>query len=82
MSRVALSAGGLEDGHPGRGGRGRSGAGVGLGPDGKWDQFAANEKLFGVRTSFDENLYTTRLDKASAVAAVVDGRRFVHWLPS
>lgn len=28
-----------------------------------WDQFAANERLFGVRTHFDENEYTTRLDR-------------------
>lgn len=28
-----------------------------------WNQFDANEKLFGVVSSFDENLYTTKLDK-------------------
>ncbi|KAI3649540.1 hypothetical protein MP228_005172 [Amoeboaphelidium protococcarum] len=33
---------------------------------GKWDQFAANEKLFGVKTDFKEELYTTTLDKNSA----------------
>ncbi|KAG5644389.1 hypothetical protein DXG03_008617 [Asterophora parasitica] len=31
-----------------------------------WDQFAANEKLFGVKTNFDENLYTTKLDRSAA----------------
>ncbi len=31
----------------------------------KWDQFEANEKLYGVKASFDENLYTTQLDKTS-----------------
>jgi len=30
---------------------------------GKWDQFKANEELFNVNASFDENLYTTELDK-------------------
>jgi PAB1-binding protein PBP1 len=30
-----------------------------------WDQFAVNEKLFGVSTDFREDLYTTRLDKSS-----------------
>jgi len=30
---------------------------------GQWDQFQANEKKFGVKASFDENLYTTSLDK-------------------
>lgn len=28
-----------------------------------WDQFAANEKLFGLKTDFDEEIYTTRLDR-------------------
>ncbi|PFH52983.1 hypothetical protein AMATHDRAFT_1711 [Amanita thiersii Skay4041] len=31
-----------------------------------WDQFAVNEKLFGVRTNFDEDLYTTKLDRSGA----------------
>ncbi|KAG6908340.1 hypothetical protein DXG01_005251 [Tephrocybe rancida] len=31
-----------------------------------WDQFAVNEKLFGVKTDFDENLYTTKLDRTAA----------------
>ncbi|KAF9344910.1 hypothetical protein BGX26_003764, partial [Mortierella sp. AD094] len=31
-----------------------------------WDQFAANERLFGVRTDFDEELYTTKLDRTGA----------------
>ena len=30
---------------------------------GAWDQFAANQEKFGVKTSYDENLYTTKLDK-------------------
>nr|CCA25044.1 conserved hypothetical protein [Albugo laibachii Nc14] len=28
-----------------------------------WNQFEANEKLFGVVSSFDENIYTTKLDR-------------------
>lgn len=28
----------------------------------KWDQFEANVDKFGVRTTYDENLYTTKLD--------------------
>jgi len=32
--------------------------------DGQWDQFATNERLFGVTTDFDEELYTTKLDKS------------------
>jgi PAB1-binding protein PBP1 len=30
---------------------------------GSWDQFVANEQLFGVTTSFDEAAYTTKLDR-------------------
>lgn len=32
---------------------------------GDWDQFSANEKKFNVKASFDENLYTTKLDFSS-----------------
>ncbi|KAF1955507.1 hypothetical protein CC80DRAFT_493007 [Byssothecium circinans] len=28
-----------------------------------WDQFAVNERLFGVRSDYDENLYTTTIDR-------------------
>ncbi len=31
-----------------------------------WDQFGVNESLFGVKTSFDEELYTTKLDRSGA----------------
>ncbi|KAJ5099032.1 hypothetical protein N7532_006033 [Penicillium argentinense] len=30
-----------------------------------WDQFAANEKLFGAKTDYDESIYTTSLDRNS-----------------
>ncbi|RVD81224.1 uncharacterized protein DFL_009098 [Arthrobotrys flagrans] len=46
-------------------------AGLGLeetndarGPEKKWDQFETNERLFGVKSDFDENLYTTSIDKS------------------
>jgi PAB1-binding protein PBP1 len=29
-----------------------------------WDQFEANEQMFGVKTSFNEELYTTKLDRS------------------
>ena len=35
---------------------------------GKWDQFAANEQLFNVKATYDENLYTTALDKSGVSA--------------
>ncbi|EEB97995.1 hypothetical protein MPER_02580, partial [Moniliophthora perniciosa FA553] len=31
-----------------------------------WDQFSVNEKLFGINASFDEDLYTTKLDRTAA----------------
>lgn len=31
---------------------------------GEWDQFRANQELFNVNATFDENLYTTELDKS------------------
>ena len=39
-------------------------AGLGKGNIGEWDQFQANQELFNVKASFDENLYTTELDKS------------------
>jgi len=29
-----------------------------------WDQFAENEKLFGLKTDYNENIYTTAIDKS------------------
>lgn len=31
---------------------------------GVWDQFAENERLFGLKTNYDENIYTTQIDKS------------------
>lgn len=31
---------------------------------GEWDQFAANERLFGLKTDYNENFYTTAIDKS------------------
>jgi len=30
---------------------------------GTWDQFAENERLFGLKTDYDENIYTTAINK-------------------
>lgn len=30
---------------------------------GNWDQFEANERLFGAMTNYDENIYTTRINR-------------------
>jgi hypothetical protein len=43
--------------------------GLGAGSIGQWDQFKANETLFNVKGSYDENLYTTQLDKTALSAA-------------
>lgn len=37
---------------------------------GQWDQFAANERLYGVRTSYSEELYTTVLDPSKCACTV------------
>lgn len=31
---------------------------------GAWDQFETNKRLFGGESTYDENLYTTKLDKS------------------
>ncbi|GMF24203.1 unnamed protein product [Phytophthora lilii] len=53
----ALDTGALEDSAPNgrRHGKNQGKAG--------WNQFEANEKLFGVVSTYDENIYTTKLDK-------------------
>lgn len=30
-----------------------------------WDQFETNERLFGAKTDYDEELYTTKLDRST-----------------
>lgn len=42
------------------------GSGSGGGGSSKgWDQFAANEARFGVKSNYEETLYTTKLDKSA-----------------
>ena len=31
--------------------------------DARWDQFAANERMYGVQSTYDENIYTTAIDR-------------------
>ncbi|KAJ1929701.1 poly(A)-binding protein binding protein [Tieghemiomyces parasiticus] len=50
MDDAPAPMGGLEDAPQGAGGA--------------WDQFAANERLFGLRTNFNEEIYTTKLDRS------------------
>ena len=37
---------------------------------GEWDQFKANEQKFGVKTDYDENIYTTRIDRSNPLYAM------------
>ncbi|KAJ2161486.1 poly(A)-binding protein binding protein [Coemansia sp. RSA 552] len=39
---------------------------TGTRPGKSWDQFATNEQLFGLTTDFDEEIYTTKLDRTRA----------------
>lgn len=38
-----------------------------------WDQFRENKNRYGVKTSFDESLYTTVLDKSSFTRSQIEG---------
>lgn len=33
--------------------------------EGGWDQFAANEAMYGVQSTYDENIYTTEIDRSN-----------------
>jgi LsmAD domain len=50
-----------DDSLNGKGGRGGGGR--------KWDQFEANKRLFNVTSTFDENLYTTPLDRSKVTSS-------------
>ena len=34
------------------------------GSRGEWDQFKANEALFGLKSDYNENIYTTTIDRS------------------
>ena len=59
---------GLEDGGrpAGPGGRGGGGGGRGSASASGWNQFAANEAKFGLKTDYNEEAYTTKLDTSGA----------------
>jgi hypothetical protein len=42
----------------------KSSGGGGGGGGGGWDQFAENERLFGLTTDYDESIYTTTINKS------------------
>ena len=42
---------------------------------GRWDQFAANQQLFGTATSYNEDIYTTKLDAGASGISVQEAER-------
>jgi PAB1-binding protein PBP1 len=52
-----------------------SAAGANQPGGGKWDQFEVNQRQFGVETTFDEDLYTTKLDRNNAGISEKDAAR-------
>jgi len=51
---------------------------IGKGSSAAWDQFGANEAMFGVQTSFDENFYTTALDKGNGGISEKEAERIAR----
>jgi PAB1-binding protein PBP1 len=39
-------------------------------PSGSWDQFKANEQKFGLKTDYDENIYTTSINRNDPLYAL------------
>lgn len=68
----ATSAAGAGNGNGPSNGEGRSNGKNGQDAEtfgaagGKWDQFETNSRLFGTQTSYQEELYTTKLNKSGA----------------
>mmetsp|Transcript_29327 Transcript_29327/g.33474 ORF Transcript_29327/g.33474 Transcript_29327/m.33474 type:complete len:829 (+) Transcript_29327:169-2655(+) len=62
---------GLLDTASNRKGKGANGQSGLRGNIGEWDQFRANKELFNVQAKFDENLYTTELDKSAMDASKI-----------
>ncbi|KAK9807303.1 hypothetical protein WJX73_010714 [Symbiochloris irregularis] len=52
-----------------------SGRGAGGRGGGSWDQFKVNQNRFGVKTSFDESIYTTKLDPSRSRYSKEDADR-------
>jgi hypothetical protein len=63
----------------GKGGWGGSGHQSGAGG---WDQFAANKSKFNVDTTFDENLYTTSIDKNAVGISEAEADRIAREIMS
>ncbi|CAI4211539.1 unnamed protein product [Parascedosporium putredinis] len=46
---------------------------------GAWDQFAANEKLFGLQTDYDENMKAREIERSTAVTSHVAEERIMDF---
>jgi hypothetical protein len=71
-TRAEGLAGALDDKRKGFGTANNNPSGL-SGSIGQWDQFKANQELFNVNASYDENLYTTELDKSQ-----IDARKIAE----
>lgn len=47
-----------------------------------WDQFAVNKEKFGVATTWDEHLYTTRIDRAACGISEEEAARLAREIES
>ncbi|CAD7698801.1 unnamed protein product [Ostreobium quekettii] len=57
------------------------GCGIG-GRDTGWDQFRVNKEKFGVDTTFDESIYTSRLDESKSRYSRADAERIAQEIQS
>ncbi len=48
----------------------------------KWDQFQANARLFNVKSTYDEDLYTTKLDVRNSNMTVAEAERLAAEIQS
>ncbi|GAA5931054.1 hypothetical protein JCM1841_001709 [Sporobolomyces salmonicolor] len=62
-STAGAYTGGIED-EPGIGGLSLEETRTNGKGGGGWDQFAANERLYGLKSDYDDELYTTKLDRS------------------
>lgn len=49
---------------------------------GGWDQFAVNKEKFGVESTFDEHIYTTKINKDNCVISEADAARIAREIES
>lgn len=43
-----------------------------------WDQFAVNREKFGVESTFDEHIYTTRIDRKNCAISEEEAERLAR----